>query len=73
MPVHNTKISDIFEQLADLLEIEGANPFRVRAYRNAARTIRGYSKSMADLIRQKKDLSKLPSIGKAWQVKSEPL
>ncbi|MGD8478239.1 MAG: helix-hairpin-helix domain-containing protein, partial [Burkholderiales bacterium] len=33
MPVHNSEIADMFEKLADLLEIEGANPFRVRAYR----------------------------------------
>jgi len=31
MPVHNSDIADIFATLADLLEIEGANPFRVRA------------------------------------------
>ena len=36
MPVHNAEIADIFERLADLLELEDANPFRVRAYRNAA-------------------------------------
>ena len=30
----NTKIADAFEQVADLLEFSGANPFRVRAYRN---------------------------------------
>ena len=40
MPVHNSDIADIFATLADLLEIEGANPFRVRAYRNAAVTAR---------------------------------
>jgi DNA polymerase/3'-5' exonuclease PolX len=39
MPVHNAEIATAFDHLADLLEIEGANPFRVRAYRNAARTI----------------------------------
>ena len=39
MPSHNADIAAIFEEIADLLEIEGANPFRIRAYRNAARTI----------------------------------
>jgi DNA polymerase (family X) len=37
MPVHNHDIAEQFSRLADLLEVEGANPFRVRAYRNAAR------------------------------------
>lgn len=64
MPVRNTEIADIFDRLADLLEIEGANPFRVRAYRNAARTIRSYGKSMSDLVKSDTDLSKLPNIGK---------
>jgi DNA polymerase (family 10) len=63
MPVHNTEIADIFDRLADLLEIEGANPFRIRAYRNAARTVRGHPKTMSDLLRQGKDLSKMPTIG----------
>lgn len=33
MPVKNVQVSRIFEEIADLLEIEGANPSRVRAYR----------------------------------------
>jgi len=37
MPVHNAEIAVAFDHLADLLEIEGANPFRIRAYRRAAR------------------------------------
>ncbi len=64
MPVHNTEIADIFDELADLLDIEGANPFRIRAYRNAAEMIRGHPKSFAELVAAGQDLSKLPSIGK---------
>lgn len=64
MPVHNSEIAELFEKLADLLEVEGANPFRVRAYREAARTVRGSPRSMSDLLKQGHDLSELPSIGK---------
>jgi DNA polymerase (family 10) len=39
MPVANADIAAAFEQIADLLELRNANPFRVRAYRNAARVI----------------------------------
>ena len=39
MPVHNADIAALFEEIADRLEIQGANPFRIRAYRNAARTL----------------------------------
>jgi len=63
MPVHNSEIADKFDRLADLLEIEGANPFRVRAYRNAARTVRGYPRSMSDLLDDGEDLTELPDIG----------
>jgi DNA polymerase (family X) len=63
MPIHNYDISDIFERVADLLEIEGANPFRVRAYRNAARVVSGTSQSLADLVAREEDLTKLPGVG----------
>jgi len=63
MTVQNAEIADRFEQLADLLEIQGANPFRVRAYRNAARFIRGHSRSLAELLDAGDDLAELPGIG----------
>ncbi len=64
MPVHNNDIADIFSEFADLLEIKGANPFRIRAYRNAARTITGQSKNINDMVRGGEDLTCLPGIGK---------
>ena len=45
----NARIADVFDQLADLLEFQGANQFRVRAYRNAARTARDYPESLETL------------------------
>lgn len=64
MTVHNMEIAEKFNRIANLLEIEGANPFRVRAYRNAARIVGGFSKNIADLINKGEDLSNLPGIGK---------
>jgi DNA polymerase (family 10) len=64
MTVQNAEIADRFEQLAGLLELEGANPFRVRAYRNAARFIRGHSRNLAELLDEGADLAELPGIGK---------
>jgi DNA polymerase (family 10) len=63
MPIHNHDIAEIFDQVADLLEIEGANPFRVRAYRNAARVADGLSQSLTDLVARGADLADLPGIG----------
>lgn len=63
MPVHNSEIADLFNEVAELLEIEGANPFRIRAYRTAARTLAGLSQSVVDLIDRHEDLAELPGIG----------
>lgn len=63
MAIHNMEIAEKFTKLANLLEIEGANPFRVRAYRNASRTIGGLSKNISDLIANGDDLTELPGIG----------
>jgi len=63
MPVHNADIAAIFDEIADLLEIQGANPFRVRAYRNAARTVGEFGRDLATLIRKNHDLPKIPGIG----------
>ena len=60
----NDLIAGHFELLADLLEIQNANPFRIRAYRNAARTISSTSDSLADLAAAGGDLTQLPGIGK---------
>ncbi|MBI4001126.1 MAG: DNA polymerase/3'-5' exonuclease PolX [Nitrospira defluvii] len=64
MTVHNADVAAVFEEIADLLEIEGANPFRVRAYRFAARTLRDLSREVADMVEQGEDLTSLPGIGK---------
>ena len=64
MPVQNAEIVTMFDQAADLLEIKGDNPFRVRAYRRAARTIEGLPQSVGSMLTKEADLSELPGIGK---------
>ncbi|MFO7758701.1 MAG: DNA polymerase/3'-5' exonuclease PolX [Pseudomonadota bacterium] len=63
MPVHNSEIATIFDHVADLLEIKEANRFRVRAYRNAANTIRDLGPALEDMLEEGEDLSELPDIG----------
>ena len=58
----NAAIAAIFEQVADLLEYRGENPFRVRAYRNAARTVGNMVESLAS-IRAERPLTDLEGIG----------
>lgn len=60
----NELIAGVFEQLADLLEIQEANPFRVRAYRSAARKIQSTAESMSTLVEQGSDLTEFDGIGK---------
>jgi len=60
--VRNLEISFVFNQIADLLEIQGANPFRVRAYRRAALNIEGLADNIETLSLQG-TLRNVPGIG----------
>jgi DNA polymerase (family 10) len=64
MPVHNEDIAAVFDEVADLLEIEGDNPFRIRAYRNGARALRALGRDVHTLTDQGADLTRLAGIGK---------
>ena len=59
----NREIADIFERIADILEIQGEGVFRVNAYRRAARIIGDLSSDVADLV-ESGELLKLKGIGK---------
>ncbi|MEO2015986.1 MAG: DNA polymerase/3'-5' exonuclease PolX [Fuerstiella sp.] len=60
----NDQIAAVFAQLSDLLEIQEANPFRVRAYRSAGRTISSTAESFAALVEEGADLTRFSGIGK---------
>lgn len=64
MPTRNADIARIFDEMADLLEIADANPFRVRAYRTAAETVTGLGHDLGGMVAEDEDLSRLPGIGK---------
>jgi DNA polymerase (family X) len=63
MAVHNPAIIAVFDEIADLLEIQNANPFRVRAYRNAARTIKDLAADVTVLAEQGTSSRDIPGIG----------
>lgn len=69
----NARIAAVFEEFADLLEIQGANPFRVRAYRNAARTVSSLGRELRDLLAEGHDLTRLAGIGKDLAEKIEEI
>ena len=58
----NQQIARIFNEIAELLELQGQNVFRIRAYRRAAQNIDGLSKDVATLSEE--DLEAIPGIGK---------
>jgi len=73
MPVHNADIAQIFEEIAEILQIEGANPFRIRAYRNAAREVQMLGQELKTLVEKGEDLTRLPGIGKDLAAKIEEI
>jgi DNA polymerase (family 10) len=59
--MQNHEIAKVLDEIADLLEISGENFFRVRAYRNAARTINDHPVQMSEL--DVDELQEIPGIG----------
>lgn len=73
MSVTNEHIAYLFRRLADLLELDGENPFAIRAYRNAAESVEGHAHQMADLVKAGEDLTAIPGIGKDLAAKIKEL
>ncbi len=63
--MNNVRIAEAFDLVADLLEFQDANPFRVRAYRNGARTIRDYPEPVEGFLGDsERKLTDIPGVGK---------
>jgi len=60
----NAEIARLLGEMADLLEIRGSNPFRIRAYRNAVHTVESQSAPLARTVTEGGELTSLPGIGK---------
>jgi DNA polymerase (family 10) len=63
MPVANLAVAAALEEIADRLEIQEANPFRVRAYRNAARTVQSLGRDVQEMAARGETLEGTPGIG----------
>src|SRR5215475_7340179 len=66
------RIADALEEIATLLELKDENPFKIRAYQNAARSIEAFGASFSDLQNQE-TLEKIPGVGKAIAAKISEL
>jgi DNA polymerase (family 10) len=63
--VENIDVARTLTVLADLREIQGASPFRIRAYRNAVNTVQSLSRSLQSMVDAGEDLTQLPGVGKS--------
>src|SRR5437899_28263 len=67
-----SEIAGILEQIAALLELKGENPFKVRAYTNAARAIETFGGNISD-FQDEEAVAKIPGIGKSIALKIKEL
>ena len=66
------EISSLFEEIALLLEMKGENPFKVRAYRSGAETVRSYPDDILQMARDNQ-LSGIKGLGEALRDKLHEL
>ena len=66
------QIADTFERIADLLELQGANPFRIRAYRRAALNLRALTEPI-ETIANREALREIPGIGEDLALKAQEI
>src|ERR1700756_247344 len=59
-----SQIAGCLEQIATLLELKDENPFKIRAYANAARSLETFGGNISDL-QDEEALAKIPGIGKS--------
>ena len=69
----NKAIAGILYETADLLEIDGADSFRIRSYRNAAEAIEAQTQQIADLIGEPKKVLAIAGIGKGMLVNMQEM
>jgi len=69
----NHDIARVFAAIADLLDVKGDSPFKIRAYRTAAETIAGYPEELSDFVLHGGNLREIPGIGEAIAKKTEEL
>jgi DNA polymerase (family X) len=71
--MHNKSIATIFNETADLMEIDGADSFRIRSYRRAAETLEGHPHQVTAIADDPKQLLEIPGIGKGMATNIQEL
>jgi DNA polymerase (family X) len=65
MPTSNAEVAELLRRYAAALTLEGADRFKVKAYRRAADSIESHDRPVTEMISKGEDLTKLPGVGKA--------
>src|SRR5215469_8440015 len=71
--MENRNIAAMFYETADLMEIRGDDPFRIRSYRRAAEAVEGLGYRLADIASDMKKLLEIPGIGKSMAANVQQL
>ncbi|MCX7816536.1 MAG: DNA polymerase/3'-5' exonuclease PolX [Syntrophales bacterium] len=71
--MRNAEIAKAFKDIADLLELKGENPFKIRAYRKAAHIIEHLPKELKTMLEEGENIQKIPGIGEAIAKKIQEL
>ncbi|MFC1927167.1 DNA polymerase/3'-5' exonuclease PolX [Chloroflexota bacterium] len=69
----NSDVANVFQDIADLLELKGENVFKIRAYQKAARAIDYYPRELEAMIEERDDLRSIPGVGEAIAKKATEL
>lgn len=65
----NTEIARVFQEIADLLELKGENPFKIRAYQKVAKTIEHLPRELESMLQDGEELRHIPGVGEAIATK----
>ena len=65
----NARVKEVFEQMAAMLELTGADKFRVNAHARAARSIGDYAGDLESIAHDEKALTAIEGIGKGTAAK----
>ena len=68
----NADVAAIFDEIAEMLEAQGENPFKIKAYRNAVRTLNDLSEPVSQ-VAVRGDLRTLPGFGEAIASKTQEI
>lgn len=71
--VENREIANVLDDLGNLLEIDGEGPFRIRAYRNAADSIRFFDPPIERMVAEGRDLTELDDVGSGIAARIEEI